>query len=139
MVAGAASMISCAMLTGLSADSSRTTLIAAYATFGIGFGFVNAPITNAAISGMPKEQAGVAAAIATTSRLFGQAFGVAGVGAILASGVAADMATASHPAWWALVGLEALVLVLAVVATSQRAMRSAARVLVATGPSAARA
>ncbi|HMS72780.1 MAG TPA: hypothetical protein PKB03_07055, partial [Baekduia sp.] len=60
-------------------------------------------------------------------------------GAILASGVAADMATASHPAWWALVGLEALVLVLAVVATSQRAMRSAARVLVATGPSAARA
>ena len=41
--------------------------------FGIGFGFVNAPITNAAVSGMPREQAGVAAAIATTSRQFGQA------------------------------------------------------------------
>ncbi len=132
VIAGLASMISCAMLTGLSADTSMVTLIAAYGVFGIGFGFVNAPITNAAISGMPKEQAGVAAAIATTSRLFGQAFGVAVVGAILASHAgpqtADGLAAASHSAWWTLVGFEALVLVLAFVATSQRAKQSAVRV-----------
>ncbi len=133
LIAGVASLISCATLTGLSPDTSMVTLITAYAVFGIGFGFVNAPITNAAISGMPKEQAGVAAAIATTSRLFGQAFGVAVVGAILASqagsGAADGMTSASHLAWWTLVGFEALVVVLAFIATSQRAKYSAVRAL----------
>ena len=60
-------------------------LLAAYVVFGLGFGFVNAPITNAAVSGMPRAQAGVAAAIATTSRQVGQTLGVAVVGAIVAS------------------------------------------------------
>ena len=60
-------------------------LIAAYVVFGLGFGFVNAPITNAAVSGMPRAQAGVAAAIATTSRQVGQTLGVAVVGAIVTS------------------------------------------------------
>lgn len=138
VIAGGASMVSCAMLTGLSQDSSMVWLIVAYGVFGIGFGFVNAPITNAAISGMPKEQAGVAAAIATTSRLFGQAFGVAVTGAILASqaGSEADgLAATSHPAWWTLVGFEAVVLVLAYVATSHRAKQSAIRVLHDADPS----
>ena len=57
--------------------------------FGIGFGMVNAPITNTAVSGMPRAQAGVAAAVASTSRQIGQTLGVAVIGAVLASGVAA--------------------------------------------------
>ena len=39
------------------------------------FGFVNAPITNTAVSGMPRAQAGVAAAVASTSRQIGQTLG----------------------------------------------------------------
>ena len=81
------------LLTGCACSSASTRprpfaqLIAAYVIFGLGFGFVNAPITNAAVSGMPRAQAGVASAIATTSRQFGQTLGVAVVGAIVTSRV----------------------------------------------------
>jgi EmrB/QacA subfamily drug resistance transporter len=116
LIAGATSSIACLMLVELGPSTSFTWLIAAYTLFGIGFGFVNAPITNAAVSGMPRAQAGVAAAIATTSRQFGQAIGVALVGAIAASGAGA---------WGMLAGLEALVFVLGLLATGSRARRSA--------------
>ena len=58
--------------------------------FGIGFGFVNAPITNAAVSGMPRAQAGVAAAIASTSRQIGQTLGVAVVGSLVSTSLQRD-------------------------------------------------
>src|SRR4051794_6193443 len=74
-IAGVALVTACAMLTGLSDTTSLGWLVAAYALFGIGLGFVNAPITNTAVSGMPRAQAGVAAAIATTSRQVGQTLG----------------------------------------------------------------
>ena len=86
VIAGVCFFVACAMLVGIGPTTPFAWLIAAYVVFGIGFGFVNAPITNAAVSGMPRAQAGVAAAIATTSRQFGQAIGVAIVGAIVASG-----------------------------------------------------
>ena len=71
MIAGLALCASCLMLVGLSATTPFSLLFTAYVVFGIGFGFVNAPITNAAVSGMPRAQAGVAAAIASTSRQVG--------------------------------------------------------------------
>ncbi len=91
-------------------------LFAAYVVFGLGFGFVNAPITNAAVSGMPRAQAGVAAAIATTSRQFGQTLGVAVVGAIAARARPSRSAGArpvvgEPPGWWTLAGCGAVVLV----------------------------
>ena len=73
------------MLVGLSATTPFTWLFTAYVIFGIGFGFVNAPITNAAVSGMPRAQAGVAAAIASTSRQIGQTLGVAVVGSLVST------------------------------------------------------
>ena len=93
-------MVACGMLVDVGPKTPFAWLVAAYVVFGIGFGFVNAPITNAAVSGMPRAQAGVAAAIATTSRQFGQAIGVAIVGAIVASGAggsaAAELTSASQ-------------------------------------------
>src|SRR5881398_3383685 len=78
-------------------------LIAAYAVFGIGFGMVNPPITNTAVSGMPASQAGVAAAVASTSRQVGLSLGVAVVGAATTAGLtgslAAGLAPASHVGW----------------------------------------
>jgi EmrB/QacA subfamily drug resistance transporter len=130
-IAGVCTIAACAMLTSIGPETPFRWLIAAYVVFGIGFGFVNAPITNAAVSGMPVAQAGVAAAIATTSRQFGQAFGVAVVGAIVASHAGAggqtEPAAASHPAWWTLTAFGGLVLVLGVVATGNRAKESAIR------------
>jgi MFS family permease len=126
LIAGTFTTLACAMLIGIDAQTPVPYLLAAYLLYGLGFGFVNAPITNAAVSGMPRAQAGVAAAVATTSRQVGQTLGVAVVGAIVASStVHADLASAAHPAWWMLTACGAVVLLLGLVATTQRARVSA--------------
>ena len=106
------------------AGCSRCTLV-----FGIGFGLVNAPITTRPCPGMPNNQAGVAAAIASTSRQVGPALGVAVVGSILGTavgdGLGTQLASASHPAWWLISGCGASVLVLGVATTGRWAQRTA--------------
>ena len=96
------------MLVGLDMNTSLAWLLESYVVFGLGFGLVNAPITNTALSGMPRSQAGVAAAVASTSRQVGAAFGVAVVGSVLSSGLVGPLKTgfaaASHPAWWIVAG-----------------------------------
>jgi EmrB/QacA subfamily drug resistance transporter len=113
LIAGVCMTTACALLTGIGPATPTVQLMAAYVVFGIGLGFVNAPVTNAAVSGMPRAQAGVAAAIATTSRQVGQTLGVAVVGATAA-------------AWWVLLACGAAVLALGLVATSAGARRTAA-------------
>ena len=86
-IAGVAMTAGCLLLTATGPATPLAHLLAAYVVFGIGLGFVNAPITNAAVSGMPRAQAGVAAGIASTSRQVGSALGVAVTGAVLAAGL----------------------------------------------------
>ncbi|WP_425540897.1 MFS transporter [Streptomyces coeruleorubidus] len=105
LIAGFAMTASGILFAAFKAETSNTTLFAGYVLFGIGFGFVNAPITNTAVSGMPRAQAGVAAAVASTGRQLGQTLGVAVVGAVLASGVGASsyrdtFVSAARPGWW---------------------------------------
>jgi MFS family permease len=106
-------------------------LVVAYLVFGIGFGLVNPPITNTAVSGMPPSQAGVAAAVASTSRQVGQTLGVAVLGALAGGGVAGatgpGFASATHVSWWITVGLGFLVLALALLTTTGWARRTAER------------
>ena len=118
------------MLTGLSLTTSHAWLIAAYVVFGLGFGAVNPPITNTAVSGMPPAQAGVAAAIASTSRQIGASLGVAIVGAVAVSRTASPsaLASASHSGWWIIAGFGAAVAVLGLVTTTPWALRTAANV-----------
>ncbi|MCU1616809.1 MAG: EmrB/QacA subfamily drug resistance transporter [Frankiales bacterium] len=126
--AGTCMIVSGALLTGLTRTTPLLQLLLAYLVFGIGFGMVNSPITNTAVSGMPRAQAGVAAAVASTSRQVGSSLGVAVTGTIAgaAAGViGSDFATATHPAWWLIVGCGALILVLAAVATTPAAQASA--------------
>ena len=52
-------------------------LAVVYVVFGLGFGVVNPPISNTAITGHAAAQAGVAASVASTSRQVGSALGVA--------------------------------------------------------------
>lgn len=87
LIAGVAMTASGVLFAAFEGETSNTTLVIGYLLFGLGFGFVNAPITNTAVSGMPRSQAGVAAAIASTSRQIGGTLGVAVIGAVLASGV----------------------------------------------------
>jgi EmrB/QacA subfamily drug resistance transporter len=135
-ISGVALVIACAVLTGIDAASPVARLLAAYVIFGLGFGFVNAPITNAAVSGMPRAQAGVAAAIATTSRQVGQTLGVAVVGAILSSHLSAGVSAASLPALWTLTACGGVVLVLGLLATTTRAGESARRTAAELNPEA---
>jgi len=140
LISGVCTVTACAMLTGIDPATPFAWLVAAYVIFGIGFGFVNAPITNAAVSGMPRAQAGVASAIATTSRQFGQTLGVAVVGAIVTSSVGesvhADLSSASAPGWWTLTACGGVVLLLGLWATTSRARESGRRTAVALNPEA---
>ena len=140
VISGVSFVIACALLSDIDAATPFAQLIVAYVIFGLGFGFVNAPITNAAISGMPRAQAGVASALATTSRQFGQTLGVAVVGAIVTShlggSVHAGLVSASPPAWWMLTACGAAVLLLGLVATSGRAEASARRTATQLNPEA---
>jgi EmrB/QacA subfamily drug resistance transporter len=119
------------MLVSLSAHTSLGWLLAAYSVFGLGFGAVNAPITNAAVSGMPASQAGVAAAVASTSRQVGQTLGVAALGAVATAGVAGSLhdhlATTSHPAWWIIAAIGAGIVALGLAASTVSARASAER------------
>ncbi|WP_460108644.1 MFS transporter [Streptomyces sp. YKOK-J1] len=132
LVAGAAMTVSGVLFAAFEAETSNTTLFAGYVLFGIGFGFVNAPITNTAVSGMPRAQAGVAAAVASTSRQLGQTLGVAVVGAVLAAGVGSSpyrvtFVAAARPGWWILAGCGLAVLVLGWVTSGRWARRTAER------------
>jgi EmrB/QacA subfamily drug resistance transporter len=132
VVAGAAMGFGSFMLTALSPTTSFTRLFVAYVIFGIGFGAVNAPITNTAVSGMPASQAGVASAVASTSRQIGQTLGVGIVGSALADGLsrgalAHSFASTTHLDWWLLSACGGVVLVLGLLSTSTWALRTAYR------------
>ena len=119
------------MLVALGPGTSLWWLLAAYLVFGVGFGTLNPPITNTAVSGMPPSQAGVAAAVASTSRQVGLTLGVAVLGAIATARVHgslhAHLATASHPAWWLIAALGAVIVALGLAASTTVAEASAQR------------
>jgi hypothetical protein len=77
---------------------------------------------------MPRAQAGVAAAIASTSRQVGTSLGVAVFGAVafgrLDGPVAADLARASHLGWGVMLGCGLGVLAMAWLTTSRWALRT---------------
>ncbi|CAL9576061.1 Multidrug resistance protein Stp [Streptomyces sp. enrichment culture] len=132
LVAGAAMTASGVLFAAFEAETENATLLLGYVLFGIGFGFVNAPITNTAVSGMPRAQAGVAAAVASTSRQLGSTLGVAVIGAVLASGIGSSpyrrtFVPAARPGWWILAGCGLAVLVLGLLTSGRWARRTAER------------
>ncbi|WP_405730365.1 MFS transporter [Streptomyces sp. NBC_01537] len=133
VLAGATMTASGLIFTAMDAASSDALLYTAYVLFGIGFGFVNAPVTNTAVSGMPRAQAGVAAAVASTSRQIGQSLGVAVMGALIAAGL-------HTAAWGVIVGCGAVVLLVGLLTTGRWATGTAERTAsLLTGPAAPKA
>ncbi|MGW7291137.1 MFS transporter [Streptomyces xiamenensis] len=120
LLAGSALTASGLMFAGWQAESDNARLFTAYVLFGIGFGLVNAPITNTAVTGMPRAQAGVAAGIASTSRQVGSALGVAMVGTALAAG-------SMRGGWWIITVCAVLVLVIGLITSGRWARGSAER------------
>jgi hypothetical protein len=85
-VLGAGFLLSSLMLTHLNNGTPVVLLMLAYASFGVGYGMVNLAITNNTIACILLSQAGVAAAIASTSRQVGAALGIAVAGTVVATG-----------------------------------------------------
>ncbi|MYV53503.1 MFS transporter [Streptomyces sp. SID3212] len=152
LVAGIAMTASGVLFAVFEAEQHTTLLFTGYVIFGIGFGMVNAPITNTAVSGMPNAQAGVAAAVASTSRQIGQTLGVAVIGAVLAAGVSLsvtgrmasaaekhDFADASRPAWWIITGCGLAVLLVGLLSSGRWARGTAARTAQRLDPAGAQA
>ncbi|MEY9870908.1 EmrB/QacA subfamily drug resistance transporter [Streptacidiphilus sp. MAP12-33] len=135
VVAGVAMAAGSLLMVGLRPDTPVWQLLLAYLLFGLGFGMLNAPVTNTAVSGMPRAQAGVAAAVASTSRQTGQALGVAVIGSVVTStvvgGLKAGFAEASHVGWWIMVGCAGAVLLLGLATTGAWARATAERVFAA--------
>lgn len=130
LIAGVLITVASAMLSFLTATTPVWELLVVFAVFGIGFSMVNAPITNAAVSGMPLERAGAASAVTSTSRQIGVSIGVALCGSVAGgalAGTSTDFAAAARPLWFVCVGFGLVITVLALYSTSGRALRSADR------------
>jgi EmrB/QacA subfamily drug resistance transporter len=127
VLAGLAIATGALLLVRLGPHTSIGYLALSYVIFGIGLGFVNAPISNTAVSGMPIEQAGVAAGVASTSRQVGTTLGVAITGALVANGTGVGFTVASHAAWAVITGCGVVVLVLGFVSTGRWAAGTAER------------
>jgi len=132
VVAGVAIACGALVLTGLAKDTPLAMLVAGYAVFGVGMGSINAPITNTAVSGMPRSQAGLAAAVASTSRQVGASLGVALAGSLAGNGIEAahrvDFAESTHPVFWIIVAYGVAIVVVGILSTGRRAQASADRV-----------
>ncbi|HEX9178477.1 MAG TPA: MFS transporter [Mycobacterium sp.] len=118
------------MLTQLTVATPVWQILVLFAVFGIGFAMVNAPITTAAVSGMPTDRAGAASAVASTSRQVGVSIGVALCGSVAGAALAttgADFAVAARPLWIVCAALGAVIVFLGFYSTSDRGLRSAER------------
>jgi EmrB/QacA subfamily drug resistance transporter len=119
------------ILAHITATTAPIILVASYILFGMGFGLVNAPITNSTVSGMPRTQAGVAAGVASTSRQVGSSLGVAVIGAAVISTLHGPLrlhlAEASHAGWWIVSGCGFAVLALGLLVSGPWAAGTARR------------
>jgi EmrB/QacA subfamily drug resistance transporter len=126
VAAGAAIAAGALLLVGLDAETPLAQVIAAFVLLGAGIGFANAPITSSAVSGMPRAQAGVASALAATSRQVGATLGVALSGTIAGAAAANPaFAASTRPYWWLGVAGGVAIAVLGIAATGGRARSSA--------------
>jgi EmrB/QacA subfamily drug resistance transporter len=105
-------------------------VLAIYVLFGIFLGAVNPPITNSAVSGMPRSMSGVAASLASAGRQTGTTLGVAISGAIVGSAVGRGRTAftgAEHGVWWLALGLGAGIVALGLLSTGRWALGTAGR------------
>jgi EmrB/QacA subfamily drug resistance transporter len=130
LMSGAGFVLSTLILTRLTPGTPIALVVTAYLFFGVGLGMVNPAISNNAVAGMPLAQAGVAAAIASTSRQVGAALGVAIAGTVVSTSHARglDFTRATHPIWWMMTGCGAVILLLGWVSSTPWAKATTSRI-----------
>jgi EmrB/QacA subfamily drug resistance transporter len=110
-------------------DDTSTLLLIGYSLLGLGFGGANTPVNNTAMAGMPRSQAGVAGALASSSRQVGQSLGVAVFGSIINAGAGVHIITnftrASLPGWYIITGIGLSIIALGIIANTRTTRQSA--------------
>jgi len=130
VIAGAALALGGGVSLWLGPATPWPAMLAIYLLFGVFLGTVNPPITNTAVSGMPRSMAGVATSLASAGRQTGTTLGVAISGTIVGSALARGgmaFTSAAHAVWWMVLGLGLGILVLGLVSTGRWALGTAAR------------
>lgn len=79
------------LMSGVSASSAWTALLAGQIASGVGIGFANPAIASTALGVVPVSRSGMASGISNTFRLSGLAAGIAGLGAIFQHSVTARL------------------------------------------------
>lgn len=129
LVAGGALALAGGASLWLQPATPLPAVLATYLLFGIFLGTVNPPITNTAVSGMPRSMAGVATSLASAGRQTGTTLGVAIsgtiAGSVLTRGETAFM-KAEHGVWWMVLGLGLGIVVLGLLSTGRWALNTAA-------------
>jgi EmrB/QacA subfamily drug resistance transporter len=72
-------------MTGITTHSSYGYLVVSFVLQGLGIGFVMSPMSTAAMNAVDRTKAGVASGILSMTRMVGSTFGVAALGAIIAT------------------------------------------------------
>ncbi|HEY3957572.1 MAG TPA: MFS transporter [Streptosporangiaceae bacterium] len=130
MVAGTALALGGGVSLWLGPATPVPAVLAIYLLFGVFLGAVNPPVTNSAISGMPRSMAGLAGSLASTGRQAGTTLGVAISGTIIGAASArggAAFTSAAHGVWWMVLTLGVGIVALGLVSTRRWAAGTAER------------
>jgi EmrB/QacA subfamily drug resistance transporter len=128
LVAGTALALGGAASLWLGPNTPLPAVLAVYLLFGVFLGAVNPPITNTAVSGMPRSMAGVAASLVSSGRQIGVTLGIAISGTIVGSAANhSAFVRAEHGVWWLVLVLGVGVVVLALLSTGSWALGTARR------------
>jgi EmrB/QacA subfamily drug resistance transporter len=102
LLAGAAMAAGALLLVWLTPTAPVAWLVLPYAVFGAGYGMLNAPVNDTAVSDLPDDRAGVAASLISTSKQVGAALGVAIAGTVIAASPGEGIAAAFDGRSWVL-------------------------------------
>ncbi len=122
-VAGTALACGGAASLWLTPTTPLPAVLAIYLLFGLFLATVNPPITNTAVSGMPRSMTGLAASLASAGRQTGTTLGVAISGTIVGSALTRGGTAFTHAergVWWLLIGLGIGILGLGLLSTTSR-------------------
>jgi EmrB/QacA subfamily drug resistance transporter len=130
VVAGTALALGGAASLWLGPATPLPAVLAVYLLFGVFLGAVNPPITNTAVSGMPRSMAGVATSLASAGRQTGTSLGVAIAGTVVGAAWTAGgsaFTDAAAGVWWLVLALGAGIVALGLASTGSRALATAHR------------
>jgi MFS family permease len=125
LVASGIGVAGAGLISAITISSGNTPLLlVSYLLLGLGFGGANTLVNSTAMAGMPRNRAGVAGAVGSSSKQVGQSLGVAVFGAVggsaAGSSTLAEFVGASEPSRYAMIGIGIAIAALGIVASGPR-------------------